>query len=44
VVLCEGEITGELSREEATEEKIMLLATSVVEMKGHNKAQETQGR
>jgi ribose transport system ATP-binding protein len=42
VVLCEGEITGELSREEATEEKIMLLATSVVEMKDHKKAQETQ--
>ncbi|MBZ5536326.1 MAG: sugar ABC transporter ATP-binding protein [Acidobacteriia bacterium] len=35
VVLCEGRITGELSREEATEEKIMLLATSVVDMRGH---------
>ena len=42
VVLCEGRITGELSREEATEEKIMLLATSVAETRSHKKAQEIQ--
>ncbi len=28
VVMCEGRITGELSREEATQEKIMSLATA----------------
>ncbi len=27
VVLCEGHVTGELSREEATEQRIMELAT-----------------
>jgi ribose transport system ATP-binding protein len=41
VVMCEGAITGELSREEATEEKIMLLATSVGEASLPERAQET---
>jgi ribose transport system ATP-binding protein len=27
LVMCEGRLTGELSREEATQEKIMYLAT-----------------
>jgi ribose transport system ATP-binding protein len=42
VVLCEGEITGELSREEATEEMIMLLATRVAETRSHRKTQDKQ--
>ena len=27
IVMCEGRVTGELSREEATEQKIMVLAS-----------------
>ena len=29
IVMCEGKVTGELSREEATEQKIMYLASQV---------------